>query len=83
MIKTVSMLKFRQNAKGILRRVAKGERFVLSHRGHPAARLEPIAPPASPDLVSDAFLTIARRASRSAKGKTRHQDIDSVLYGQR
>jgi len=40
---TVTMLEFRKNAEGILRRVRRGERFVLSHRGHAAARLEPIS----------------------------------------
>ena len=41
-MKTVTMLEFRQDAEGVLRRVAKGERLVLSHRGKPAARLEPV-----------------------------------------
>ena len=79
-MKTVTMLKFRQNAEGILRRIAKGERFVLSHRGRPAARLEPLAGPAA-DAANDSFLNIASRAVRSPKGKTRHSDIDRLLYG--
>lgn len=37
-----------------LRRVARGERFVLSHRGRPAARLEPLAN-AAPDPANDPF----------------------------
>ena len=61
-MKSVTMLKFRQDAEGILRRLAKGERFVLSHRGKPAARLEPLAPSPSTDPASDPFLAIARRA---------------------
>lgn len=82
-MKTVTMLKFRQDAEGVLRRVAKGERFVLSHRGKPAARLEPLDPPAAADPSSDPFLGIARRAQASPKGKTKHADIDRVLYGRR
>jgi antitoxin (DNA-binding transcriptional repressor) of toxin-antitoxin stability system len=73
------MLELRKNAQGILRRIAKGERFVLSHRGRPAARLEPLAPVAPPD--GDPFLGIGRRATASPKGKTRHEDIDQILYG--
>jgi antitoxin (DNA-binding transcriptional repressor) of toxin-antitoxin stability system len=82
-MKTVTMLEFRQDAEGILRRIAKGERFVLSRRGKPAARLEPLtaAPPADP--ARDPFLGIARRASPSPKGKTKHADIDRILYGDR
>ena len=80
-MKTVTMLEFRKDAQGILRRVAKGERFLLSHRGKPAARLEPLAPDAPFDPGKDRFLTISRRASPSPKGKTNHRDIDSILYG--
>ena len=79
-MKTVTMLEFRQNAAGVLRRVARGERLVLSHRGKPAARLELLdTGPADP--AQDPFLRIAARASRSAKGKTAHRDIDRILYG--
>ncbi len=80
-MKTVTMLQFRKGAEGILRRVAKGERFLLSHRGRPAARLEPIATDSPDESANDPFLTIAQRAVRSPKGKTRHADIDRILYG--
>lgn len=74
------MLEFRRDAGGVLRRVARGERFVLSHRGRPVARLEPVAAPR--DLPpADPFLTIAARATPSPKGQTRHTDIDRILYG--
>ncbi len=82
-MKTVTMLEFRQDAEGVLRRVAKGERFVLSHRGKPAARLEPLHAPAPADPASDPFLGVARRAKPSPKGKTKHADIDRILYGRR
>ena len=80
-MKTVTMLEFRKNAEGILRRVAKGERFLLSHRGRPAARLEPLATNGAGDSATDPFLTIGQRALPSPKGKTRHADIDKILYG--
>jgi antitoxin (DNA-binding transcriptional repressor) of toxin-antitoxin stability system len=82
-MKTVTMLDFRKDAEGILRRIGKGERFVLSHRGRPAARLEPVAATVAADPANDPFFGIASRATRSAKGKTRHQDIDRILYGRR
>ncbi|MGO8674771.1 MAG: type II toxin-antitoxin system Phd/YefM family antitoxin [Limisphaerales bacterium] len=80
-MKTVTMLEFRKNAEGILRRVGRGERFVLSHRGRPAARLEPVAAPGPSDPANDPFLTIGRRAAPSPKSKTTHADIDHILYG--
>jgi prevent-host-death family protein len=55
-MKTVTMLEFRRDAEGVLRRVAKGERFVISHRGKPAARLEPLIAATPADPASDPFL---------------------------
>ena len=80
-MKIVTMLQFRQDAEGVLRRVAKGERFLLSHRGKPLARLEPLVAPPSADLTGDPFLGIGRRARPSPQGKTKHADIDRILYG--
>ena len=77
----VTMLQFRKDAAGILRRIKKGERFVLSHRGRPVARLEPLFSGKPADPVSDAFLAIGSRATRSPKGRTLHQDIDRIVYG--
>ncbi|MEK7676177.1 MAG: type II toxin-antitoxin system prevent-host-death family antitoxin [Verrucomicrobiota bacterium] len=82
-MKTVTMLEFRQDAEGVLRRVAKGERFVLSHRGQPAARLEPLNALPSADPARDPFLGIARRAQPSPKAQTKHAEIDRILYGRR
>ena len=80
-MKTVTMLEFRKDAEGILRRVAKGERFLLSHRGRPAARLEPVTADRVGDSATDPFLTIGQRALPSPKGKTRHSELDKILYG--
>jgi antitoxin (DNA-binding transcriptional repressor) of toxin-antitoxin stability system len=41
-MKTITTLEFRKNAEGVLRRIAKGERLMLSHCGKPAVRLEPL-----------------------------------------
>ena len=80
-MKSVTMLEFRQNAQSVLRRVAKGERLLLSHRGKPAARLEPLTGAANEALSNDPFLTIVSRATASPKGKTGHADIDHIVYG--
>ena len=80
-MKTVTMLEFRQNAEGVLRRVARGERLVLSHRGKPVARIEPLAEHSDIDPVTDPFLSISGRAKPSPKGRTKHEDIDRYIYG--
>lgn len=82
-MKSVTMLEFRRNAGGVLRRVGKGERFVLSHRGKPAARIEPLEAASSPDAPDDPFFGIANRAKPSPKGRTKHAEIDRILYGRR
>ena len=80
-MKTITMLELRQNAQSILRRIAKGERLLLSHRGKPAARLEPLVTAPNDVPSNDPFLTIGSRATASPKGKTRHADIDRIVYG--
>ena len=80
-MKTITMLEFRQNAQSVLRRIANGERFFLSHRGKRAARLEPLTTTPNNAAVNDPFLTIGSRATASPKGKTRHGDIDRFVYG--
>ena len=80
-MKSVTMLEFRQNAQSVLRRVAKGERLLLSHRGKPAARLEPLTTAANNALSNGPFLTIVSRATASPKGKTGHADIHHIVYG--
>lgn len=82
-MKTVTMLEFRRDAEGLLHRVARGERFVLSHRGRPVARLEPPDRATPPDRENDPFLSVRRRATASPKGKTGHADIDHIVYGGR
>jgi prevent-host-death family protein len=54
-MKTVTMLEFRQNAQSVLRRVAKGERLLISQRGKPAARLEPLTTAPNNILSTDLF----------------------------
>jgi prevent-host-death family protein len=79
-MKQVTMLEFRNNSRGVLRRLAAGERLLLSHRGKPVARLEPVQNAAA-DPVADPFLTIGSRAAASPSGATKHNDIDRILYG--
>jgi len=78
-MKTVTMVELRQESATILGRLSKGERLVLSHRGKPVARLEPIAP--TGDSSTDPFMDVYSRAMPSPKSPTSHQSIDSILYG--
>jgi antitoxin (DNA-binding transcriptional repressor) of toxin-antitoxin stability system len=82
-MKTVAMLEFRKNAESTLRRVAKGECLALSRRGKSVARIERVTAPRAAAFPDDPFLGIARRASASPKGKTKHSHIHRILYGGR
>jgi len=41
-VKTVTIVEFRNNMEATLRRVARGEGVLLTRRGRPVARLEPV-----------------------------------------
>ena len=38
----ISVLEFRREAKEVIRRLQQGQRLVLTYRGKPVARMEPI-----------------------------------------
>lgn len=75
---TVSMLDFRQNAEDIIRRAQKGERMVLTYRGRPVMRLEPIDD-GVPD-GDDPFYGLAQLADEKGKDLT-NAEMDKVIYG--
>lgn len=77
-MKTVSMLDFRKQAENVLRSVAKGETFVLTYRGKPIARLEPIGDKAI--SADDPIYGLAELASESAEPLT-NSEIDRIVYG--
>lgn len=77
-MKAVSMLEFRRDAEGVLAKVRKGERLILTHRGKPVARLEPIVEETpSPD---DPFYSLTELAE-SGESLSNAQ-IDEIVYGQ-
>ena len=75
---TVSMLEFRGQAESILKRVRKGQSFVLTYRGKPIARLEPMGKPEVQG--DDPIYELASLASSKAEGLTNKQ-MDQLIYG--
>jgi Antitoxin of toxin-antitoxin stability system len=77
-VKTVSILQFRKAAESVLKRVGKGEAFVLTYRGKPVARLEPIGS----DAISqdDPIYQLDTLASSTAQPLT-NAEIDRAIYG--
>ena len=72
----VSLLQFRRNADGILHRVQHGQSLVLTVRGKPVARLEPIATLPSKD---DPFYRLGRLAEDGGKSLS-NRDMDRLIY---
>jgi len=78
---TITMLELRRESAAVLSRLSKGERLILSHRGRPVARLEPVGNAEQTPPDADPFLNVASRALPSPKGPTKHRQIDAILYG--
>jgi prevent-host-death family protein len=74
----VSILEFRKDAERILRRVQLGQRLILTYRGKPVARLEPILKKKVEE--DDPFYRIDRLALSGGQALT-NEEIDKIVYG--
>jgi prevent-host-death family protein len=77
-MKTVSMLEFRNRAESVLQQVSKGQAFVLTYRGRPVARLEPVGN--SRIDSEDPIYRLGELASGGA-GQLTNAEIDESVYG--
>ena len=72
----VSLLQFRRNAEGVLRRVQRGQSLVLTVRGKPVARLEPVTTTPSED---DPLYCLGQLAVSGGKSLS-NRDMDRLIY---
>jgi prevent-host-death family protein len=77
-MKQVSMVDFRRDAERIIGQVQKGERLILTRRGKPVARLEPIRE--EPLNADDPFYALCDLAE--PVGSLTDRQIDEIVYGQ-
>ena len=77
-MKTVTMLEFRRDAERIIELVAKGQRMLLTYRGKPVMRLEPVQDPAAKQ--DDAFFDALGELGISAGAPLSNQEIDRIVY---
>jgi len=77
-MKTISMLQFRKRAEAVLKQVTKGQAFVLTYRGKPVARLEPMETGAI--SAGDAIYQLDQLASPTAEPLT-NAEMDRAIYG--
>jgi len=72
------MVELRARAEEIVASVQKGQRMVLTYRGRPAVRLEPVLPDAI--AHDDAFYRLSELAGGSG-GSLTNREIDKIVYG--
>ncbi len=77
-MKKISMLDFRLDAERIIAQVQKGQRMILTRRGKPVARLEPIVDESADS--EDPFYALCDLAA--AGESLSNSRIDQILYGQ-
>ena len=78
-MKSISVLEFRKNAEKIIRWSRQGKRMIMTYRGRPVIRLEPI----QDDVVDrdDPFLQLEGIAE-GKKENLSNQQMDEIIYGQ-
>ncbi len=78
-MKAISVLEFRKNAEKIIRWSKQGKRMIMTYRGRPVIRLEPI----KDDVVDndDPFLQLDGIAA-GKKENLSNQEMDKIIYGQ-
>ena len=81
LMKTISMLEFRRNARRALDAVRRGERLVLTYRGKPIARIEPVLPEGSDVPDDDPLLRVDDFAVEGVGGALANEEIDRLIYG--
>lgn len=75
------MLELRRDAETILRRVQNGERLILTYRGHPALRLEPLESNGVRDGQPDPLFRLAGMIDSTAADTLGNAEIDALIYG--
>jgi hypothetical protein len=74
------MLEFRRDAEAIIRKAQRGQRMILTYRGKPVLRLEPILgdEPVDDDPIYH-LDEIAENQTKAAE--LNNEQIDQILYG--
>lgn len=76
-MKTISMLEFRKDAEQIIRQIQAGKRLLLTYRGKPVARLEPILE--TTVEADDLFYSLYRLAEAEGQSLS-NSEMDAILY---
>ena len=73
----ISVLEFRREASRVIRRLQQGQRLVLTYRGKPVARMEPIVERVAPK--NDPIYSLADLAVQGMPSIS-NEDMDTLIY---
>jgi len=73
----VSILQFRRQAEATIPQVQQGKRFIVTYRGKPVMRLEPIREPQVG--ADDPFYSLDQLAVSGGEALT-NEEIDQIIY---
>jgi prevent-host-death family protein len=84
-LSTITLLELRHKTEEVIRRVQAGEPLMLTKRGKPVLRLQPVEP-AKIDWENDAFTKLVRKVHAQKKPRKldpplTNQEIDRLIYG--
>lgn len=77
-MKKISMVEFRLHAERVIRETMGGEEMILTYRGKPAIRLQPIGEGAIRE--DDPFYRLDTLASGEGESLS-NEEMDRVIYG--
>jgi prevent-host-death family protein len=72
----ITVLDFRRHAEAVIRKVRQGKRLILTYRGQPVMRLEPIQEP-NP-VADDPFYALPQLATPKGRSLT-NEAIDQIV----
>lgn len=76
----VSMVEFRRDAEAIIRKAQQGQRMILTYRGKPVLRLEPILESAPSE--DDPIYRLDKIAIQGTHAEQlTNEQIDQIVYG--
>jgi antitoxin (DNA-binding transcriptional repressor) of toxin-antitoxin stability system len=77
-MKTISLLEFRRNAQQVIRWARRGQRMIMTYRGKPVCRIEPLDD--EQPQGDDPFYGLCDLAGDDGEDLT-NEEIDRTVYG--
>jgi antitoxin (DNA-binding transcriptional repressor) of toxin-antitoxin stability system len=80
-MKTITMLELRRDTRRALEALKRGERLILTYRGVPVARLEPVTAPTAEVPEDDPLFRVDDYAVDGPGGTLSNDEADRLIYG--